>query len=1008
MSKSRKMKFICLGILTAVMFAADSDEIKIDEKLSAWSRSHTQSITFDSACKVSPAGSILLTAGKARISLDVRTALTLKPNRKYVVSFMAKGENIADERTGAFYHGVQKWERMTRWTGTFDWTNCSCELDTAKVDGDGKISIHFSLFGNTGKLWIDRVKITPKDGGDKTQYTISFYPVNREDNCMNICENLPMILMTMAQAPANLREHYRHKTSTLTMDVPKFVKLMGVRSGTQSGWFSFYNTVNKMTVGKTVVRDGVEYQRCIVDFPNHLALFMCVVRPTGFNYHLLFEAVPGSAGKTGKIYWNFDISGEKYPEQVFDVKVLPPAKMTEPPCREFKLAMYRQYVINHSAISKNGYDETVKYWKSFATSNLYIIPRPTSHMKKFVGERVGIMMDGNDCMSSFNFDELARIRKIMPSDVSLKGVKQPDIAAWALLEDKDKLFEKYLRNMFRMAKDHKPSVKIFIWDNEPFGFGKEGCDETGRKRFAEKMNLKTVPTLKELNGKYKDQYYQYMLKLQTALTRKVAAILKDAYPEAELWMCSGNLIARPPYYSPWAGIDVREIDDAVNVQFNMPYYTGTRFFDDIAFNVKKLKKPNFPIHYPSYGIPAFDYTPKRLLQNMVGSAAVGCIGAGIGEGDILSGEYQLVLAKVFSMISRGEKYYFHGKRCDNEITVMPRNVISRKLSNGKVITSPDFSQVIRYIAHKLNGKYFVTLLNYHQKLPLIAEISGKDFKPVLVKVGPEGCEQAGTDLIPPQKPLQQEIAGYSGGGDAFRDYAAGENKAVWTADQSGKAFVRLSDGKISAGVDTLESGEVISLQNAAGKELLTDGFIGKIIFLDTLQPKLNWKTGRYGLGKDNTPYQISSAEVGPYEGALPDPNPLQGMKIRRAFEVRNGKLLVTFEFVNPTQKEMPLKLRLNNHPWPGFRFKTKNIVLNQKYGFGCPPAVRIPDEGKPLTLRAENGGLSDEITFQPLMKFEQIFIWTNRWSGRKTVEFVFDRKLAPGATLKAEYEVRMK
>ena len=142
-SKSGKTKFFCLGILAAALFAAGADEIRIDEKLSGWTRSHTQSVTFDSGCKVSQAGSILLTAGKAQISLDVRTAQTLKPNRKYVVSFMARGENIADQRTGAFYHGVRKWERMTRWTGTFDWTNCSCELDTAKVDGDGKILIHF-------------------------------------------------------------------------------------------------------------------------------------------------------------------------------------------------------------------------------------------------------------------------------------------------------------------------------------------------------------------------------------------------------------------------------------------------------------------------------------------------------------------------------------------------------------------------------------------------------------------------------------------------------------------------------------------------------------------------------------------------------------------------------------------------------------------------------------------------------------------------------------------------
>ena len=60
------------------------------------------------------------------------------------------------------------------------------------------------------------------------------------------------------------------------------------------------------------------------------------------------------------------------------------------------------------------------------------------------------------------------------------------------------------------------------------------------------------------------------------------------------------------------------------------------------------------------------------------------------------------------------------------------------------------------------------------------------------------------------------------------------------------------------------------------------------------------------------------------------------MKIRRKFTVRNGKLVVTFEFINPTDREMPLQLRLNNHPWPGFRFDAKNIVLNGKYDISAP------------------------------------------------------------------------
>ncbi len=996
----------CLCLLAA-LFSACAMEITFDEKKTGWTGNSMASAVLDTADKLSPAGSIRLTADPTKPYISIRKEIELEPDRKYTVTVMAKGENLTDKRTGLFFNHAKKWERGTRWTGTFDWTKFNCELDT-KVMGGGKVTLHITLYGKEGKLWIDRLNIVPKKLEQKTNYKVYFYPVNREDNQLNICENLPMIVQLLAEAPAKYKEHYRNKTSRLVMDVPKFVKLMGSRTGRQSGWHKNYNVINPMTMDKTIVRDGVEYQRYIIDYHRFLALFMCVVRPDNFNYHLLFEATPGSAGKTGKVYWNFSIGDEKYPEQSFTVKVLPPAKMTEPTCKEFKMSLYRQYIINHDNISKAGRDETVNFWKSLATRNFYAVVRPESHVKKFIGDTPMLMINGNDCISAINWQELFKIRKVMPSDVSLKGVKHPDISAWALVEDKDGLFEKYLRNLFRMAKEHKPSVRIFVWDIEPFGFGKEGCDEGGRKRFAEAMKLKTVPTIAEINEKYKEQHYQYMLKLHTKLVRKVAGILKSEYPEAELWMCTGNLVCKPPFYSRWSCMDLRDFEDVINMHFNMPYYTGTRFFDDIDYNVKNLKKPNFPIHYPSYTQPAFDYTPTRLLQNLVGSAAAGCVGAGLGEGDILTGPYHLALAKAFSMISRGEKYYFHGKRCDGEIKIMPRNAISRKLSNGKVITSPDFSQVIRYTAHKLNGKYFITILNFHQSRPLIAEVSGKDFPPVLVKVGPEGCEQVGTDLIPPQEPLKKEIAAYAGGSDAFKDHSAGANKAVWIASPSGQALIELTDGKIVAGVDSLESGEVVSLKTAAGKELLHDGFIGRVVFLDRLQPKQTWKTESYGLEKDNTPYLISSTVIGAYEGAMPEPNPILNLKIRRKFTVRNGRLLVSFELVNPTKKEMPLQFRLNNHPWPGFRFGTKNIVLNGKYGPQSPQALTLPDKGELLTLKAEDNGLSDEITFQSKTPFEKVFFWTHKLNSRKTVEYTVDRKLAPGAALKLSYEVQVK
>ncbi len=52
--------------------------------------------------------------------------------------------------------------------------------------------------------------------------------------------------------------------------------------------------------------------------------------------------------------------------------------------------------------------------------------------------------------------------------------------------------------------------------------------------------------------------------------------------------------------------------------------------------------------------------------------------------------------------------------------------------------------------------------------------------------------------------------------------------------------------------------------------------------------------------------------------------------------------------------------------------------------------------------------MTDEILFRPKTKFDQIFSWTTHSTARKTVEFVLDRKLAPGASLTVSYEVQVK
>ena len=151
----------CLGALAA-FFTAGATEIKFDKDLTDLIISYSPGVALDTEVKTSETGSLRLTAAKERKFINIIKIIELEPDRKYEISCMVKGENIVDKRTGIFCNRGKKWDRLSRWTGTFDWTKCTGEVDTGKMGG-AKVKIYITLFGHEGKLWIDQLTITPKE-----------------------------------------------------------------------------------------------------------------------------------------------------------------------------------------------------------------------------------------------------------------------------------------------------------------------------------------------------------------------------------------------------------------------------------------------------------------------------------------------------------------------------------------------------------------------------------------------------------------------------------------------------------------------------------------------------------------------------------------------------------------------------------------------------------------------------------------------------------------------------
>ena len=168
----------------------------------------------------------------------------------------------------------------------------------------------------------------------------------------------------------------------------------------------------------------------------------------------------------------------------------------------------------------------------------------------------------------------------------------------------------------------------------------------------------------------------------------------------------------------------------------MPYFCGAEFFDEANRNLCVIRKPLIFAQDPSERIWSYfsKYTPKRLYQNILATAALGGKGICHWPDDSMVAEYYQCLADVYGLIARYEDVYFDGKRVDGEFTVTPQN------------TSPDFASSLRMTVHEYRGKYYFTLFNYNEKEPAIVRVQGKG-KDILAEIPAAGAKIVEADPL---------------------------------------------------------------------------------------------------------------------------------------------------------------------------------------------------------------------------------------------------------------------
>ncbi len=1000
---------IFLVLALPALFLPAAETITADGKLTGWRCNDRRRIQLDDGI-VPGSKAIRMNNGNSMSRL-----VKLEPNTRYEFTYYLKGKDIqTGDKNGAriMINGGKKWARFTanpknNWeTGTFDWKKGSWVIDTARY-GTGDITFYLALTGK-GTVWFDGLQLKKLEAvkkapapQPKTSYKIQLFPNNLTYNRFTICENLPGALEIIPSGkPKN------SKDARMTLELPGYLSLIGACENLTISRGGKTERLPSIVKSEKITRNGMTYNRYTISFESH---FLSWFAQSWYRIILYLDARPGSAGKEGRAFWSFDIGGEKYPEQMFTVKVLDPVKMPDKNCRDFFLWV-NKIQFNNTPFGRKD-NRNFKFWDSLSRKKFVGKSSYRDRNIPYPGFETFLSGGGNLFCTHWGYTdkEMNAIRNNpkLPKDVNDKGMRShQNSPTWYLLDDPDGLYDQYLRAVLRKLKTVHPTARHLCWDFEPHPFG---YDEGGRARFAKKMKMDHVPTVDEINKKYYAKWFDYMVKLHAELIAKTARIVHEEWPGMKFWLCSDNLHAAKPHVALWCGVDVSLSDDVLDGHNHMPYYSGTRYFDDMAYNMEKLKKPYLPLIDPAERSSSFfrGYSAPKIVQNIVATAALGGIGIGFWPDDVMPGEYYPCIAEGFGKVAEGEDFYFGGRRCDRDFTVKPRNAVTRKLAGGREITYPDFSRTIRYTVHEKNGKYLITLFNYDPKKTLIAEVSGRNFGPLLVKVPPDGCVLAGTGKIQDQNALKREIAAFSGDNEMFRDYTRGNVRAVWSVTAAGLPVIVIGDGKLSAAIDVLNTSYAVSLKTADNTELLTGGFAGRLVFADPLQPKLFFHRIFHGIAADGVPCVISRAEVAPYEGANPIQNPLYQLQIERKFEIWNGKMIITHTFTNPTDKTMPLKGRLNNYLWPGHRFQANRMTLAGKVAEKREIQIVRPEwKNKPFSVTADNGILRESLRLEPDSKFAGLFSWSLKGEPyHRTVEFIIENNLPAGQSVQYSYTI---
>lgn len=995
---------------------------------------------FDTSEKTEGTQSLLVVKESLGTFNELRQKVNVEPNTEYELTYDIKCDHVemSDPQTKAFgvsvclvangkrlsygSEGLWKYDN-----GTFDWKKAVVRFNTGTLGNPDVLQLGFQCPFACGIFRLDAVSLR-KVASAKEPFRISVFPccfLGRQT--YTIAENLIGTVFLTSKKDKQVKFAENAK-AIMILDLPPFLRMAGATDRFILQRQGKYSQVAYPYSVEQITRDGQPYRRYTISFDSSF------VRLLGASwYHQKIFLIPerGSAGQEGTIYWSFMIGNDRQAEISHPVAIHESVLNTGASCRRFELD------VGYSSIHGSPFPELrnimTAYWKSLTVSPALALEMGQGSDPDYSAT---CYLNGDDPFVDMPHGRIAwaQYRAKAPKDVKVSGVVIATTPSWFKLEDPDRHYETYLRESLRTALKLHPEIKVIRWDYEP---ERTGYDPEGRARFARHLGLSETPSIEEIGQKYRTQWREYTLVLNARFISKVAKIVKEEAPGCRFDVVSELLHNNK--VSHWCDVDMRLIDQDPNIDVlaGMPYFGGAAFFDEIGNNLHVIRKPLFFAQDPSERLWSFwsQYTPGRLFQNILATAALGGRGICHWPDDSMIAEYYKVFADAYGLIAQYEDVYFEGKRVDDEFTLIPQNAVTKIISTvngGKTaLHFPDFNSSTRMIVHKYDEKYYFTIFNYNEKESVILRIQGNgmDF---LVEIPAGWARVIEADHPDDQEALARAVEDFRSkvSTEAIKDFTDGVNSAAWTLGSSGKPVLRLTNAHWQADIDAANDGELVGFRQESGAaDPMMGGRAARLKFYDPEQPDILFRQTKTGL-KDGIPFVEFEAEVPAYSGAVPRENPLLGLKITRTYALTPDGLNVSFRLFNPSSHVMNCGFRIWNFPQTGSRFGGKNLILTCsgiEIGAGAPddncflktPLTETESPGKrrkafylwqgdKAVSSAADGELKESIEFVPGDGFEGIYVWnsTGNTPGHtvelKTPEIL----LQPGTGIEFMYRIR--